>query len=322
MNALITGATGFIGSHLTDSLQASGVRVHALIRDPGRLRFLAGSDVHLLEGDLFHVPALPAGLSVVFHLAGLTKSFKPADYITVNRKGTASLIEAVVRSGSKPRFVYLSSLSASGPSGPAGRRAESAPPSPVTPYGRSKLMGESEVLARGDVLPVVVVRVGAVYGPRDREYAKYFRFMKLGLLPRIGRKPRPLGVCYVEDLVRGLIVASNHPSAVGEIFNIGNSAPTTLEDMGRQAGRFLGRRLREIVVPLAIVRAVATAGEIGASLSRRATILSLQKFAEYVQAGWVPDVGKAKNVLGFEATVPLDRGIRKTVNWYLSNGWL
>ena len=112
MDVLITGATGFIGSNLTEALLAGGARVHALVRDPRHLKHLAGMDVHILEGDLFRVPRLPADLKAVYHLAGLTKSLKPGSYYTVNRDGTASLMEAILRQGLRPRFVYLSSSAA------------------------------------------------------------------------------------------------------------------------------------------------------------------------------------------------------------------
>jgi dihydroflavonol-4-reductase len=322
MDVLITGATGFIGSNLAEFLQASGARVHALVRDPGRIGFLAGLDVHILEGDLFRVPELPAGLETVFHLAGMTKSLKPEPYYTVNRDGTASLIEAVLRQGLRPRFVFLSSLSASGPAAPGGSRKESDPPAPVTHYGKSKLAGEAEVLRRRDALPVAVARVGAVYGPRDIEFAKYFRLVKRGLLPLPGRTATPLGLCYVKDLCRGLGILASHPAATGGIFNFGDPVVSSMEDVGRRVGTIFGRTPRRIVVPLPIVRAIALSGEAVARLTGKVTILNRQKFREYIQPGWVPDVGKAKAVLGYATSVSLDDGLRETVDWYRTNGWL
>ena len=322
MDVLITGATGFIGSNLAESLRASGARVHALVRDPGRVGFLAGLDVHVLEGDLFRVPELPAGLKAVFHLAGMTKSLKPEPYYTVNRDGTASLIEAVLRQGLRPSFVFLSSLSASGPSEPGGGRKESDPPAPVTHYGKSKLAAEAEVLRRRDALPVAVARVGAVYGPRDAEFARYFRMINRGLMPIPGRTSTPLGLCYVKDLCRGLGLLASHPAASGEIFNFGDPIASSMEDMGRRAAAILGRKPRRIVFPLPVVGAIAFAGEAVARLTGKVTILNRQKYAEYAQPGWVADVGKAKAVLGYETSFSLDDGLRETVDWYRKNGWL
>jgi nucleoside-diphosphate-sugar epimerase len=322
MDILLTGATGFIGSNLAESLRAGGARVHALVRDPGRLRFLAGSDVHVLEGDLFHVPELPAGLNSVFHLAGMTRSLEPEPYYTVNRDGTASLIEAILRQGLRPSFVFLSSLSASGPSGPVKGRKESDPPAPITPYGKSKLAGEEEVLRRRDVLRVAVARVGAVYGPRDLEFAKYFRMVKHGILAVPGRTATPLGLCYVKDLVRGLEVLASHPAAAGGIFNLGDPVITSMEDVGRRVGAILGRKPRRLGIPLPLFHAIALAGEASARLTGKVTIINRQKFDEYAQPGWIADVTKAKDVLGFETRVSLDEGLKETVAWYRENGWL
>jgi len=322
MDVLITGATGFIGSNLTEALLAGGARVHALVRDPSHLKHLAGMDVHILEGDLFRVPRLPADLKAVYHLAGLTKSLKPDSYYTVNRDGTASLMEAILRQGLRPRFVYLSSSSAAGPSPAGGMRRESDPPAPISPYGKSKLAGEAEVLARGGRMHVAVARVGAVYGPRDIEFVKYFRLIQRGFLLLPGRKAKPFGLCYVKDLARGLEALAAHPAAAGEVFNLGDPAVSSMEDIGLRAGVILGCKPRRVAVPLPLVRAIALAGEVSARVSGRVTIINRQKYGEYAQPGWVADVGKAKGILAFETKVCLDAGLRETIAWYRTNGWL
>jgi dihydroflavonol-4-reductase len=322
MDVLITGATGFIGSNLAEALRAAGERVHALVRDSNRLRHLAGMDIRVLEGDLFHVPKLPAGLKAVYHLAGMTRSLKPGPYYTVNRDGTASLLEAVLGQGLRPAFVFLSSLSASGPSGPAEGRKESDPPAPITPYGKSKLAGEAEVLGRKDRLPVSVARVGAVYGPRDPEFARYFRMIKRGVLAIPGRRAVPLGLCYVKDLVRGLQVLAAQPAASGEVFNLGDPTISSMEDVGRRVGDILGRRPVRIAFSGPLLRAIALGGDLSGRLTGRLSIINRQKFAEYAQSGWIADVTKAKKILGFETRVGLDEGLRETIDWYRRSGWL
>jgi nucleoside-diphosphate-sugar epimerase len=252
----------------------------------------------------------------------MTKSLKPEPYYTVNRDGTASLIRAILGQGLRPRFVFLSSFAASGPSAPDAHRKECDPPAPVTPYGKSKLEGEAEVLARREDLHVAVARVGAVYGPRDIEFAKYFKLVKRGILALPGKRATPLSLCYVKDLVRGLQVLASHPAAAGGIFNFGDPFVTSLEDLGFRVGEIFGRKPRRIVLPSPLVHALAFAGEGVARMTGRVTIVNRQKLDEYTQSGWVNDVGKARDILGFETKVSLDEGLRETIDWYRANGWL
>lgn len=134
MRVLVTGGTGFLGSHLIERLlEEAGVEVYALVRDPSRLRWLEGNErIRLVTGDLQAVPALPAGLACVYHLAGLTKTLRSSEYYTVNRDGTANLLKALEGQPGKPRFVHLSSLAAVGPSEPRKGVSETDPPRPIS----------------------------------------------------------------------------------------------------------------------------------------------------------------------------------------------
>jgi len=322
MRVLITGGTGFIGSHLAEALTASGAEVFALVRDPAKLRFLQGVRATLLRGDLAAVPALPPRLDRVFHLAGLTKTLKTAAYYTANRLGTASFLDALTRQGQKPVVVVLSSMAAAGPSADPPGRKEEDPPAPVSPYGKSKRGGEEEALARKERLPIVILRVGAVYGPRDADFLDLFRFVQRGILPSFGRRPRLLSVCYVKDLVRAMLAASETPTLSGEIFHVGNIQPSSFEEIGRTAARVLGVRVRRIVLPMPLIGAAAAASEGWSRLAKKATIINRHKFNELRQAGWLADVEKARQKLGFEAVYSLEAGLAETLAWYKNRGWL
>ncbi|MBE3131430.1 MAG: NAD(P)-dependent oxidoreductase, partial [Acidobacteria bacterium] len=222
MRVLVTGGTGFLGSHLVERLlEEPGAEVYALVRDPSKLRWLEGIErVRLLTGDLQNLPALPAGLGCVFHLAGLTKTFKASDYYTVNREGTANLLRALEGQSCAPRFVHLGSIAAGGPSAPRRPVCEGDPPRPVSPYGVSKLMAEAEILKYKDRFPVVILRAAAVYGPRDEDFLEYFRWMKRGILPLVGQRRKSLSLLYVRDAVRAVLLAARPEVPSGEVFNI------------------------------------------------------------------------------------------------------
>ena len=267
MNVLVTGGTGFIGSHLIDSLAAvKDARVAVLVRDPGRLRWLAGkSNIEILQGDLFSVPSPSFPLDIVFHLAGLTKALKSNDYYTVNQKGTASLLRSLRGMGMRPRFIHLSSLAAGGPSAPGHPAREDDPPKPVSPYGMSKLLSEDEALKYRDEMEVVVLRIAAVFGPRDEDFLDYFRMIRKGWLPSVGRERKFLSLVYVGDVVRALQTAAAAAEASGEIFNIADPRPYAWEDLGRAASREMNCSVRPLRVPVA---AADIAGAFSEALSR------------------------------------------------------
>jgi nucleoside-diphosphate-sugar epimerase len=322
MKILITGATGFIGSHLIGALSATDDEVYALVRDPRRLTQTSGRPVRALTGDLFNIPDLPAGLDIVYHLAGLTKTLKKKDYYTVNRKGTASLLDALDRQGLRPKVVVLSSVAAGGPSEKGSRRSEDDPPRPMTPYGESKRGGEEEALARKDRFPIVILRVAAVYGPRDPDFLSLFRYVRSGIVPTIGFRSRPFSLCYVKDVVRALRLAAEKPVAGGEILNISDPEPYTLGQFGRAAADALGVDAKRIVIPFGLAFPAVLAMKLLSGIVRKPTPINMDKYRDYRQAGWVVDVTKARAQLGFEAGTPLEAGTRETAAWYVENGWL
>jgi dihydroflavonol-4-reductase len=322
MKILITGATGFIGSHLAEALSATDDEVYVLVRDARRLTQPSGRAVRVLAGDLFNIPELPADLDIVYHLAGLTKALKQKDYYTVNRKGTASLLDALDRQGLRPKVVIFSSQAAGGPSMKGSRRTEDDPPGPVTPYGESKLGGEREALARKDRFPIVILRPGAVYGPRDTDFLSLFRYVRRGLRPTVGFKPRPFSLCYVTEAVRAIRLAAEKALPSGKILNISDPEPCTLDQMGRAAANALGVKAKKIVVPFGLAFVGALAMELLSVLAQKPSPINRDKYRDYRQAGWAVDVTKASALLGFEAKIALETGMRETAAWYVENGWL
>jgi dihydroflavonol-4-reductase len=298
MNILVTGATGFIGSHLVDALSATDAEIYALVRDPAKLPTESARRIHAVAGELADVPRLPARPDVVYHLAGLTKALNPKDYYTVNAKGTASLLDALDRQGFRPKVVVLSSVAAGGPSKRDSRRKESDPPEPMTPYGKSKLAGEREALARTDRFPVVLLRAAAVYGPRDPDFLALFRTVERGVVLSLGFKRRLISLCYVRDVARALLRAAETPLPSGEVFNIAGPEPCTMAEFGQLAGGFMGRRSRKIILPLGLAYPGVLAAEALSTLARKPGPISWDKYRDYRQAGWVSDVDKARELLG------------------------
>ena len=324
MRVLVTGGTGFVGSHVVERLvEEPESEVYALVRNASKLRWLEGIErVRLLTGDLHNLPALPAGLDCVFHLAGLTKTLKSKEYYTVNRDGTANLLRALKGQSCSPRFVYLGSIAAGGPSAPRRAVYEGDPPCPVSPYGESKLMAEAEVLRYKGRFPVVTLRAAAVYGPRDEDFLEYFRWMNRGILPLVGPGQKSVSLLFVRDAVRAILLAAKPEAPNGEVFNIADPRIYTWEDIGRTVAGLLGKKLVRVRFPLWTAYLASAASEGIGRLGGGASALNVSKFKQMKPAGWVADVGKARQGLGFESRFSLEEGLGETIAWYLWKGLL
>lgn len=324
MRVLVTGGTGFLGSHLVESLlQDPGCDVYALVRDPSKPRGLEGIEgVRFLAGDLGNLPGLPAGLDRVFHLAGLTKTLRPSEYYTVNRDGTANLLRALETQSDNLRFVHLSSLAAVGPSSPGRGVCEGDPPRPVSPYGESKLEAEAEVLKYRDRFSVVLLRAAAIYGPRDEDFLEFFRWIKRGVKPVLGRR-KILSLLYVRDAVRACRLAADPGRPSGEIFNIADPRAYGWEDIGAVAASFLGKKPVPLRLPLWSAYLASAASEgVGRLLGVGNSLINVSKVKQMKPDGWVADVRKARRELGFETIFSLEQGLGETIAWYLWKGLL
>ena len=323
MKALLTGGTGFIGSHLAELLLDKSAEIFALVRDPHNLKWLKGLNLHLLEGDLLSIPSLPSDIDYVFHVAGLTNSSDVADYYTVNQQGTASLFKSLHDQKILPKkIICLSSLAAVGPSFDRKPVQESDVPHPITPYGKSKLMGEAEALKFKEAYPLVILRAPAVFGPRDKDFLQYFKWIKRGALPAIGSKQRYMSLCYVKDLIRAFYLCSQKDLESGEIFNIGDQNPCSYDEFGELAGQAMGKKLKKVKIPISIGYLVALIADIAGRINKKPSILNLGKFKQMRQRGWIADMKKAKEKLSFQPQYSLQDAIQETLNWYLKHNWL
>lgn len=323
-NVLITGATGFVGSHVAEALAPRVDRVRALVRPTSDTERLRALGIELVTATFEDRPALRRalqGAEVIIHLAALTHAGTSTALDRVNAGGTRALRDAALEADPPPRrFVYLSSLAAAGPSGarPVGRADA---PRPLTAYGRSKLAGERVLLEAADRLEVVILRAPAVYGPRDGEMLRFFRMARSGLLPVPAGPDRPLQLIHVHDLARAVVAAALAPHASG-IYHVANREAQPWAEVCRLLGRVAGRRVRLLRVPGAAIGAAAALSEAGARLRGGSTMFNRDKARELLAEGWLCDTEDARAELGFETRIGLEEGLRQTWEWYRNEGWL
>ncbi|MEX1184266.1 MAG: NAD(P)-dependent oxidoreductase [Gemmatimonadota bacterium] len=322
---LLTGATGFVGSHAAEAFAGTGMQVRALVRSPDRARALAGLGVELAQGSLEDDGALRAacaGTDVVVHMAALTHARTEAEYQSVNRDGTLRLLHASCAAASRPpRFVYLSSLAAAGPAvNGRGIRSDDTP-RPLTAYGRSKLAGERACLDEAGRIDTIVLRATAVYGPRDTDLYHFFRLASRGIIPVPTGPPRPLQMVHVADLARALVRAAEAVRATG-VYHIAEPQAYAWEEVGRMVGAAVGRSPRMVRVPAVLIRALAAVSESTAGMIGRSTIFNRDKARELLAPGWLCETESARADLDYEAGIPLADGLHATAQWYREQGWL
>lgn len=325
MRVLITGATGFVGSHLVAALAGRGARARALVRRTSRTTQLERLGVERIEGGLDDTAALQRaveGVDVVFHLAALTAARSEAEYERTNLGGTERLLDAIAAAAERPRrLVYLSSLAAVGPCRAGRPVGRDDPCEPLTAYGRSKLAGERACLAAGELIETVVLRPPAVYGPRDREMLRFFRLAARGLLPIPTGPDRPVQMVHVTDLAEAAIEAAAAPAARG-IYHVAEPRAYLWDEVADLFGQALGRRVRIVKVPAALVTAAAAMSELTARALGRTTVFNREKARELLAPGWLCETETLRREVGFVPKIELAAGLAQTAAWYSGEGWI
>jgi nucleoside-diphosphate-sugar epimerase len=322
VNALITGAAGFLGIAVTRALADRGDRVRALVRRPSDELTALGAEV--VVGDATDPAALLAAVrdqDVVFHLAGIRRSTDPAEFLRVNAEGTRTALEACLAGAPRlSRFVLAGSRSAVAPS--PEPVDEAAPFGPVEPYGSSKAEAERIALSYADRLPVTVARPPRIMGPGDRENLLFFEIARRGLAIGFGGPPRLLSWIDVDDCARGMLLLAERPEAVGEAFYLTSPEPTSAQGLMLEAGKALGRRTRRITVAPGLLRGLARAADAVTDLTGRRLPLNRKLATQVLAPGWRCDPAKARAQLGFEAATPLADSVGRAARWYVERGWL
>ncbi|MGE5174899.1 MAG: NAD-dependent epimerase/dehydratase family protein [Hyphomicrobiales bacterium] len=323
--AVVTGASGFVGSHVVDELLRGGARVRCLLRRTSSRRWLEGKPVELVTVSLDDPHRLARsldGADWVVHAAGLTHATSAIRLHEANVKATETLLRATLEAcPDLKRFLYVSSQAAAGPS-PDGRPVtEDQLPQPVSSYGESKLRGEKLVMLLADRLPVTAIRPPGVYGPRDTAFLRAFVAAKRHVRPVL-RKGGRFSLIHATDLAAAVRLLLTDDRAVGQVFFAAEPDLTDYEEFGAILTEAMGTWTVRITPPTFLLAAGAFLGEFVSGLTGRATLMSREKFREIMSGDWLCSSAKIRSRLGWEPAIGLREGLLATRDWYREARWV
>lgn len=324
--SVVTGASGFVGSHLVDKLLNEGHYVKCILRKSSSRRWLEGKPIEIINCGLFDKEELKNVLKdadYLFHVAGVVKAKTNEEYLEGNVETTRVLLDVVAEvNPSIKRIVIVSSQTACGPSLDGNPCTEDTIEHPITRYGISKLAQERLAKSYSDRLPISIIRAVAVYGPRDTEVYLVFKTYKKGLLGLIGFNKKLVNIIHVSDLVDGIYLAAINEKAKGQTYFIGSQEYYDWVQIGKAISKAMGKKALTVRVPHLIVYVVAFFAEFFSLFSSKAATFNIEKAKDFVQQYWICDVSKAVSELGFRQKILLDEGMKNTVEWYREMKWL
>ena len=317
---LITGATGFIGRHVSRLLLKRGYRLRILTRNPDfvELKDRPGVEVRKVNYlDINTLNGIGHGIDFVIHIAGVIKGRRFDAFKKGNIYTTRNLLKAIKEEDSIKKFIFLSSQSAAGPSKDAPL-TEKDEAKPVSFYGLSKKIAEEYVKNSG--IPYVILRPSAVFGEGDRETLLLFKMAKRGISLSIGKGPL-FNIIYVGDLV-DVIVKILGSDVVNRTYFVNNGEVFTPQKLSDILKKIMGKKyLFHIRVPEAIATMFSFLGEYYAGLTGKENMITREKLRELKQYSWLASNELLRREV-FDKFTSSEDALRRAYSWYIEKGWL
>lgn len=324
MKAFVTGGTGFIGSHLVDTLikKEEYNEIRCLVRN--NEKWLQGKPFTKVKGDLDDLSVLRKAVhdvDVVFHLAGVVSAPTYREFEHANVDATENIVRIAQKEGVK-KIIILSSLAAAGPS--QGRPVtEEDPMNPVSMYGKSKKQMEELVhqIAVKNT-SITILRPPAVYGPREDQIYSFFKMVSKRICPIVGDGEHPkISMVYVGDVVRGILSAVGQKEKGVRTYFITGKKIYTWNEIRGTTTQVLGKKSIPIYIKPKFVKKIAGFVEKTASFFGSYPVINKEKANEMILE-WTCTSEKAEKELGYKAKYSLAEGISRTIHWYKMHHWL
>ena len=302
----LTGATGFVGSHILDRALKEGHRVKAITRRPQEDR----PGLEWVPGDLHNKEALKSitqEADVLIHCAGIIKARRAEEFHQLNTNTVAHILDLLAhRDGGAGdcHVVFVSSLTARHPD--------------ISPYARSKFNAEEILKARGNKFPWTIVRPPAVYGPGDKEVLKLFQVMKQGYAPVAGGANKSFSLIHGRDLAAAILSILDHETAIHKTLEPDDKKKGgyTVHEVADVVAAEFGRPVRPFAVPETLLHTLAFVNEAIAFAAGKAPFFSRHKVREMAHPDWVSDPKTHKAISNWRPEIGLEEGVKETIHWY------
>lgn len=330
---LITGGTGYIGSFLVEALISRGEHVRCLVERKSDITYLRNLGVELVYGDLLDKELLReavTNVNIVYHLAALVDPFKVFHslqalsrmYYKINVIGTMNLVEVCLDSKIQ-KFIYYSSVAVTGF---GAVFTESSPCNPFTDYAKSKLEAERFLLDSFiyKKFPVVIIRPGSVYGPRNKQWLTIFKLVRRGIFPFIGKGDNSMPICYIDNVIKATLLIEEK-GKLGEIYFLVDDS-CNFRELVQTIAKIMRVNLFTLYFPKNIIYAIAHLKEIFENIVQFRIYpfcldLGINAVRKY-STNWVCSNDKIKKELGYAPEVDLKEAIYRLFVWYKENGFL
>lgn len=322
---LITGGNSFLGTHLAEKFIDEGAKVSCLVRKTSDTSYLNQCPVEICCADFSDGKQMEKTLKdidIVYHIAAVKRANTKKEYFDINENATETLVKACIKAGTVKRFIYVSSLAVSGPSEDGNPITEESPCKPITYYGASKLAGEKITEKYMNKLNSTILRPPAIYGPRDKDIYQFFKIINYGIKPLFTGGKRFFNLAYVEDVVKGLILAAKKEEAKSQTYILCDDNHYTQEFVQTTIAEVMDKKPLNIYIPQWIVRSIACLNDGISLVTGVSAKLNSQKANELLAKNWLCSPHKIKKELGFTGSFSLKEGIQKTHEWYKKNKWL
>lgn len=241
---LLTGATGFVGSHILKRLIDQHIKVRCIVRSISNARILDSKGIDVHKGDVTDMASLNGsckGVDTVIHLVGIIREGKGITFEKVHYQGTANILEESKKSGVR-KFIHMSAL---------GTRVDA-----VSRYHKTKWQAEEVVKNSG--IDYTIFRPSIICGPEDEFVNMFAKMMRRSpVIPVIGSGNHKMQPIYVEDVVSSFLKTVDNDKTIGKIYELGGPDALTFNDILKTIADVIGRNIMLLHIPTGIMRPVA-----------------------------------------------------------------